>query len=260
MVNRIKGEFLKELYNTKLWITCGIVLFLVMLIFLWQGYLSGGDLREKELLNATSAGVYGMLSFATVFRRILGILVGFALINIEVEDQKLQYSVSVTGRINFILTKIIFGIVISFAVSIISFTLPFVVSLIFGDGISASVGVMEIVGSLFLTWIFTFGNVIIGIFLGFMVKNYAPVVAVLIFLEFGQGMCPKAITDIWKHLDGYWYSANLFKPLESITEKINNFQVIYTSDFKGAEGFGIWSLGLIAAVFVLIMMARKMDC
>ena len=154
-----------------------------MLIFLWQGNLSGGDLREKELLNATSAGVYGMLSFATVFRRILGILVGFALINIEVEDQKLQYSVSVTGRINFILTKIIFGIVISFAVSIISFTLPFVVSLIFGDVICASVGVMEIVGSLFLTWIFTFGNVIIGIFLGFMVKNYAPVVAVLIFLN-----------------------------------------------------------------------------
>lgn len=44
------------------------------------------------------------------------------------------------------------------------------------------------------------------------------------------------------------------------SEKMNNFQVIYTSDFKGAEGFGIWSLGLIAAVFVLIMMARKMDC
>ena len=58
---KIVGEFLKELYNTKLWITCGIVLFLVMLIFLWQGNLSGGDLREKELLNATSAGVYGML-------------------------------------------------------------------------------------------------------------------------------------------------------------------------------------------------------
>ena len=80
------------------------------------------------------------------------------------------------------------------------------------------------------------------------------------FLEFGQGMCPKAITDIWKRLDGYWYSANLFKPLENITEKMNNFQVIYTSDFKGAEGFGIWSLGLIAAVFVLIMMARRMEC
>ena len=245
----LKAELLKERKNKSLYWLNGITLALILLIFLWQAYLSSSNIRQGELQIPYKAGAYSVMTFTTLFRKIWGILYGFIIINLECVENRKDFFVFNTGKIKLFVSKLIASGMVAFLIIFFLYSGSYVISAIVSRNFQNECNVFVVIVRLFLIWFMTIGNVLLGMLISLALREVVLVTSIVFTLEFFSSLYPQIIIDIWNRIDGYWYFSNLLKPIKEQLSGVNNYNITLSDNFSGIMGLVVWVIIYLFMVF-----------
>lgn len=240
MGKMIKAEWIKQKRNKAI-ISLNIITFLIVVgLYMWSAFVANGDALQLELRQSSIAGAYGLVIFITVCRKMWAILFGFFLVNMELIENRSDFYIQNLDRRKLWFTKIMYGVIVAFELIIISYIIPFLMSSLVSGEFELGISIGKIVFQLFIVWLITIGNIVLGMMLALIFKD-TTIIAILVFtLEYFSNIYPKFILCIWEKVDGYWYISNYLKPFKEQLSKLNNFIFSLSEGFSGIYGIVIW--------------------
>lgn len=258
MLRVVWADWIKIRHNRKIMLLCAAPIFFVSLLYLVQTYLIEGSFRLTSLQAWGLAGAYALVVFATIVRKIWGIVFGFELIRLELVENRTDFFIHRTGRSKLWGSKVLLSTCLSFIMVLMSCFIPATISFFIGSTSLGAISILTLFLQCVIVWLMTLGSILVGMLAALIIKDVMVILSIVLTLEFFSGIYPQTILNIWDRIDGYIYISPLMIPLRNCLEGMDNFNFIISDLFTPHLGMLLWGIILLFYIGTgFIVFSRK---